>query len=541
MASYLGLYIEDNIIKYAKVSKVKEEFKIDTFGIKFYSNIKEAINQIVQETNSLKIPISVNLVNENYQYFSMFSQLSKNDLDKAIKMEFESYCTEKGYNPNFLETRYAVSDDPTTPEKIKVINISENTVELDKIKGNFEGLKLSNIVPVSMSIPNIADLNPKENSIIVNLEGKTTVTTMHGNCVFDIQTFDEGSTMILSNIIQKENSYAKAYDVLRNTTIYTSEETVTANFDDDEQAKYLEEILPVLYTVLNNVQKIVASSLEKIDKIYITGTLSCINNIDLYFQEYFGDSARCEILKPSIITNNQKDVNIKEYIEVNSAISLAIQGLGQGIKGISFKQDLLKMDLKDLFKAKPTTVKRKTKINKEFFKFDKKVTTSETWVLRACVVMIIFIFAYIVFSKILLGQIEEKKKETQNAITSIKNEISQVSKDTTTLNNKLTEYSTLIKQLNEINGKISDVTANKYLIPNLLEQIARSIDESVQITSISNPYDKHIVIQAQSSQYQGLGYFKTKLQINNILTNVVAGGSMKQGNLITVTIEGDLP
>ena len=427
MASYLGLYIEDNIIKYAKVSKVKEEFKIDTFGIKFYSNIKEAINQIVQETNSLKIPISVNLVNENYHYFSMFSQLSKNDLDKAIKMEFESYCTEKGYNPNFLETRYAVSDDPTTPEKIKVINISENTVELDKIKGNFEGLKLSNIVPVSMSIPNIADLNPKENSIIVNLEGKTTVTTMHGNCVFDIQTFDEGSSMILSNIIQKENSYAKAYDVLRNTTIYTSEETVTANFDDDEQAKYLEEILPVLYTVLNNVQKIVASSLEKIDKIYITGTLSCINNIDLYFQEYFGDSARCEILKPSIITNNQKDVNIKEYIEVNSA------------------------------------------------------------------------------------------------------------------NNKLTEYSTLIKQLNEINGKISDVTANKYLIPNLLEQIARSIDESVQITSISNPYDKHIVIQAQSSQYQGLGYFKTKLQINNILTNVVAGGSMKQGNLITVTIEGDLP
>ena len=155
--------------------------------------------------------------------------------------------------------------------------------------------------------------------------------------------------------------------------------------------------------------------------------------------------------------------------------------------------------------------------------------------------MVIFIFAYIVFSKILLGQIEEKKKETQNAITSIKNEISQVSKDTTTLNNKLTEYSTLIKQLNTINGKISDVTANKYLIPNLLEQIARSIDESVQITSISNPYDKHIVIQAQSSQYQGLGYFKTKLQINNILTNVVAGGSMKQGNLITVTIEGDLP
>ena len=155
--------------------------------------------------------------------------------------------------------------------------------------------------------------------------------------------------------------------------------------------------------------------------------------------------------------------------------------------------------------------------------------------------MFIFIVAYVCFSKILLSQIEEKKNETQDVITSIKNEIAQVTKDTSTLNSKVTEYNTLIKQLNTINGKISDLTANKYLIPNLLTQIARSIDETVQITSISNPYDKHIVIQAQSPQYQGLGYFKTKLQINNILTNVVAGGSMKQGNLITVTIEGDLP
>ena len=33
--------------------------------------------------------------------------LSKNDLDKAIKTEFESYCSDKGYNPNVFETRYA--------------------------------------------------------------------------------------------------------------------------------------------------------------------------------------------------------------------------------------------------------------------------------------------------------------------------------------------------------------------------------------------------------------------------------------------------
>ena len=49
MASCLGLYIENNLIKYAKVSKEKDGFRMDSYGIKFYSNINEAIEQIVQE------------------------------------------------------------------------------------------------------------------------------------------------------------------------------------------------------------------------------------------------------------------------------------------------------------------------------------------------------------------------------------------------------------------------------------------------------------------------------------------------------------
>ena len=58
MASCLGLYIENNLIKYAKVSKEKDGFRMDSYGIKFYSNINEAIEQIVQETNSMKTPTS---------------------------------------------------------------------------------------------------------------------------------------------------------------------------------------------------------------------------------------------------------------------------------------------------------------------------------------------------------------------------------------------------------------------------------------------------------------------------------------------------
>ena len=124
MAESLGLYICKNLIKYAKVSKEKDNVKVEAFGVKFYSDISKAIEQIVQETNSTNIPISVNLTDETYQYFSMFSQLSKKDLERAVKLEFEAYCTEKGYNANSFEIRYAFVDDVNEIEKIKVINIA---------------------------------------------------------------------------------------------------------------------------------------------------------------------------------------------------------------------------------------------------------------------------------------------------------------------------------------------------------------------------------------------------------------------------------
>ena len=39
MSSYLGIYIEDNIIKYAKVSEELDVVKLETFFIKFYEQL----------------------------------------------------------------------------------------------------------------------------------------------------------------------------------------------------------------------------------------------------------------------------------------------------------------------------------------------------------------------------------------------------------------------------------------------------------------------------------------------------------------------
>ena len=52
MASCLGLYVENNLIKYAKVSKDKDTFKVEAFGIRFFDDLNETIKKIVEETQN---------------------------------------------------------------------------------------------------------------------------------------------------------------------------------------------------------------------------------------------------------------------------------------------------------------------------------------------------------------------------------------------------------------------------------------------------------------------------------------------------------
>ena len=95
MTSCLGLYIEDYLIKYAKVSKDHDNLKVDSYGIVFYDNLSKTIEKIIDETNSQNTPISINLFDEKYSMMNVFALLSKKDLANAIQTEYESYCAGK--------------------------------------------------------------------------------------------------------------------------------------------------------------------------------------------------------------------------------------------------------------------------------------------------------------------------------------------------------------------------------------------------------------------------------------------------------------
>ncbi|MCI9287443.1 MAG: hypothetical protein HFJ57_05720 [Clostridia bacterium] len=547
MSTCLGLYIEDNVIKYAKVSKDNDIIKIDSFGIKFYDKINEAISQVIEETYSYKIPISINLSNENYNYFYLFSMLNKKDMQNVINTEFESICYDNGLNKDAFETRYVLVNNIEDKEKVKAIHISANKADLAKKTQYLDSYRVTTASPIGIAITNIIEHQDNENYLVVNIEDRTTVTTVVDKKITDVKVIDDGTSQILSKINAKENSYLKAYEICKNTTIYTSEGKDLQYEEND----YLDDIMPTLYNIVGEVRKISNESLNKIEKVYITGTASVINNIDIYFQEYLQD-IKCEILKPYFINNTKAKINIKDYIEVNSPIALALQGLGEGLNGVNFKKETLKDKISEIMKieiggSKPKSgaiSKLGSKLNMDLsFDFKERLTAFERTLLRTSLGLLMLIIVYTGISIFLNNSMNKKEEEILNATLQVNSQIKQISEDDTNIKAKTAKYVSMTQRLTDLNAKTQDKNKRKNAIPTLLNQIMFSIPKGVQITSIQNTSGTKIVINAQANTYDQLGYLKASIKNYGILTNVISdsGEKQTQDGLIKTTIEGDLP
>lgn len=542
MTSCLGLYVESNIIKYAKISKDRDNLKVESFGLKFYDKLGDAIKQIISETYSFKVPVSINLAEEVYNYFYMFSMLNKKDLKKAIETEYESYCSEKGLNKNAVETRYALVNSISDKDRIKVIHVAANKNNLNAIEQQLAENKIAAISPIGMTIANIAKMKQKENIAIINMEDKTTVTIVVNQKVYSVDTIENGASEVLDGINAKENSYSKAYEICKNSTIYTMEGQEL----QDTENEYLDNIMPTLYKIAENTQKIIENSAIDIDRIYITGTLSVVNNIDLYFQEFF-NTEKCEILKPFFIKDTIK-VNIKDYVEVNSAIAMALQGLGYGVKDMNFKKHSLTDNLPEWMTVDLGSPNANSKIGnglKEFFSVDwkSKLDTTEKWLLRVAGGLLILILLYTGFTVVMNNQYEQKTTEADDVRQDVMTKIAAVNSDISAVKAKTNEYLQLADNLRTTSEKIQDDQKNKNAITTMLSEIMFIIPKEVQLTSVENTTGSHIVINAQSEKYEQLGYFKVKIANENILKadTVVSTLGTKEGNMVKIVIEGDLP
>ena len=544
MSSCLGLYIENNIIKYAKVSKDHDNFKVESYGLKFFENINETVKQIINETYSYKTPISINLSDDKYTYASLFSLLNQKDLDKAVKTEFEYFCNQNKKNYIALEFKNILSPSLEDKDKVDCLYAYTEKSDIEEKLQILSGYRVNCIAPLPIAIANLSYNTNKKNKVIVNIENKTTVTFIIDGRIHKIETIDVGMKDVLENIIMKENSYAKAYEICKNTTIYTMQ---GRNLQVEEN-EYMQDIMPVLYNVVQNVKNVINTSEIQIDEMYITGLASAINNIDLYFQENFLDE-KCEILAPFFVEKSNIKLNIRDYIEVNSAIALALQGLGVGHKEMNFKSkgkfDLLSQILSKDTPAPSNEKSKSEKVSKlkNTIKLDFKAALDriETGMIRFAGAILILLIVYVAFSNIILNQISEKEIELQEFIKDSKQQISAITSDTILVRERTNQYDTMIEKINEANDKLTESYAKKNVLPNFLTEVMFNIPKEVQLILIQNISGKTIQIEARSKEYEQLGYFIAKLKNEGILTDVTSTPGEKQNNYVVVTIQGNLP
>lgn len=551
MPKCLGIYIEDDVIKYSKVDKNKDALKIESCHVEFYdkSKIVQTLDKIIRETFSAKDPISINISNELYNYFDVFSSLNDKDKGKLVDVDFEYFCGEKGYNKDSLDSRTIYRNSREDVDKQRAIHISTNKENIYKRIQDFGNVRITNVMPVSTSIFNLVDLGPKdENVLIVNIEKDTKVTTIIGGEIYNIDIIPTGMGEILDSINAIENDLSRSYECCRNTTIYTQDMQDLRATDNE----HLEYIMPTLYKIATEVRQLAESAIGTISKIFITGAGTAINNIDLYFQEYI-PSSKVELLKPFFLENNASTkLPIKEYMEVNSATALALDGLGYGEKDLNFRGkggggNSFQFDKKAIM----AFLKGLTDPKKEMNAIDKTA-------LRLTICLAVGVISYALASNSIMKQIDEKSGQIDQETTKLEAQIQTVNTQTTEITRGKSAYDQMYNTLYAIqnppeentstdttdNSNTSvqqEITIPKNAIPNLLNRIVYIIPQQVRVTSIKNTEGKHIVIEAQASKYEQLGYFRAALSTSGYLSNVKSTSGTKSGETVVITIEGDLP
>ena len=549
----LGISIDDKFIKYAKVQKEDNTFKVESYGINSYNNmdLNKRIAQIIQETDSSKIPISTDVQNEKYYFFNFFGVKNKTYAKEAIQTEFESFCTDNHINKNTVEGRYIYTKNIDMLDQNKAIYIYANKGEMEERLNLFKGAKVVSATPDAIAIPNIVNIEPNKNIMIVDISDNTKITTLINKNIYNVDILSEGLKEAFDTINLKENSTLKTYEVLKNTTIYTMDMDTTSNKKNDE---YLQHIVPELYKVAQEVLNI-TKNYKKIDQIYLTGYATVINNIELYFQEYFKNS-KVEILKPFFIEKNDR-VNVKDYIEVNQAIALALQGMGYGARTINFSTDkkadeiksMLSMNMTDIInsfkvqKADNGKEKNKPKLNVDLGFLKNKSKNLDTSMTNAFISLLLITILYCAGSIWVSKQILSETDKVKDDVSYTQEQIAKATNDDSKINTKTNDYKRYKSNLENTSNVIETKRSRKNQITTLLNKIVYTIPKEVQLTEIKNEEKggkQHIYISAQSKKYEQLAYFKAKLKNANILDNVTSNEGTKSGDAVTTIIEGDL-
>ena len=514
MLSCLGIFVDNNIIKYAKLKRNKKKYNVESFGIEIYDNLESTINRIIEETSSENIPICTNISNEVYSYFDVYAELEKDDIEKSLQIEFDKLCSENGLDSNDFISKYTLNFHSEDQEKLRATYISIAKEYLESYVKIFNGHKLNSAIPLGMAVTNLIE-DRSENAIIVNLEENSEVSFYLNKSVSSVEDIKYSLREALLKINEEEMSYKKSIEALK-----------TVNLFNYEDSKYSGIIIPLMDSICDEISKLADEYDDPIKKVYITGTGASINNIDMYFQDRL--KIKCEILKPFFCDIESSEYPIKEYVEMNSAIALAIDGLKNINKDVNFvsrtKFEELEIDTK-ITAQEDFDVTDWKEILKEPLKIEERL------LLRIIVFELIFLILYGMFSGSALKKIDAKGAEIKDGIAKTTEQITKMNKDADTIS----KYSLAYEKA------ISGNSGNSFesgKITNMLVNIMYVIPTRVQLTSIKQTDNNMVEIVAKSDNSEDIDTFIKSIESEGVLSEVQ---SNKSGtDTIKLTLKGKL-
>ena len=157
--------------------------------------------------------------------------------------------------------------------------------------------------------------------------------------------------------------------------------------------------------------------------------------------------------------NNNSKINMKDYIEVTSAIALAMQGLGYGVKNINFKKpawtDQLPGWLKMEVGNKKTLEKSTTKKPINFsIDWHAKWDATEKWLLRTATAILSFVIIYSIIATFLKVETDKKIEQAEEVRQDTLKQIQLAETDIQTLNNKAVDYTTTTENLKNYSDEV---------------------------------------------------------------------------------------
>ena len=584
MPSCLGICIEKNLIKYAKLTKDKASSltTLNAFGIKFYDSLADTVREIVSETQSENTPICVGLNSEDYTSVNVFSKLSPKDIKSLVNTNFKSLCEEKDINSAAIDMRYVLVRNTGDGDTYKAICIAANQTELTNLGQVFGQYKLSGITSVGLANANLLrDKGIAEKAAVINIEDDTKITVFANGEIADLITIPLGMDEIFTRVSEKYNSYSRAYDACKGVDVYAN-----TSYSLDEDTKEINDILlPMLYDLKQRVIASLYQYKDSLRNLYITGTGVIINNIDLYFEDAF-PGAKCEVLVPYFI--NRDRTNLKDVLEVNNALAMAAYGVdgvnketdffasGGYLKNEANKNKLKKqVSMKDIMTVANnwmTSVdnkmkrKVKSKDRRKSVAFDDEVEQLdqlggageapmvdsndsdeyydpfEEWLTRIAISTFVAFAAYTGISHYTGQLLDEKISLANSNITSAENELKDVNNDINYINSQAGDYEAKTGKLQRILETIRTKEERSFDIPNLLSRLMFSIPEEVKVTSVKvEDGTDNVTISAESGRYAQLGYFVSRLKLEGVLENVSMQVVSMDTSSIKIIINGVLP